>query len=465
MSGHAFQVRSEAVAPAFVRNASPQAKTAAVDPPEGTTGGRKRGGKPDPLQLALNKAPRVQAMTQLKRALNRAGNAGQVARLSSVLQQTSGGFLQKKSIPGQRPSATSIQQPIADGVAQRLKVEGTKWTKVRSITSSAAGAGGVLFMSDGGDDRLVVKPGIPGDEEMAAAHAHAAVSDIGGGLGKWKIKALGSRMATPHDVAGIRVARQRVELNGALSARTAGLLDAVAAGTTLIQEAAAGGSSSMTDQMLEQSPDKHILPGAARTGSSKDKVKAGSPLKPLMKGTTNFARSLGRLAATDLVLGNFDRIVETANLENLLLNKDKKLVHPIDNTGGAATARLLAGGGGPVAKPAWTNHYLVAMFIAHNYAGIAADVWAIGGTAMRTFSDDLLTGFIGPVATRRYNVDPSERASVQTKLGNHLVDIQTAFAEGLLSGRDELVRTGGIPVASGVSQAARDQYAARLAKI
>jgi hypothetical protein len=355
----------------------------------------------------------------------------------------------------------------AGGVAQRLQVEGTEWSKVQSIAASASGAGGVLFMSDGSNKKLVVKPGVPGDEEMAAAHAHVAVSDQGR-FGKWKVKALGSRMAVSHDVAGIRVARQRVEAaQGPLDARAAGLVDAVAADTTLIQQAASEGSSSMTDQMTEQSPNMHIQSGGARIGSNKDKVKPASPLKPLMDNNTDFARSLGRIAAADLLLGNFDRIVEAANLENLLLNRGKKVIHPIDNTGGAAVARLLTGGGGPVANPGWTQHRLAAMFIARDYAGIADDVWTIGhqGAAQLTFANDLLEGFLGPMGPgRQYNVAPSERAAVSTKLQNHIQDIRDAFAEGLQAGRAELVAKGPIP-AGPVSQAAREQYAARLAII
>ncbi len=399
------------------------------------------------LHAALNQARTVQAVAQLKRILNRAGSVEQTVPLS----------------------LTPTGRRVNGGVVQRLKVQGTDWTRVQSITSSAAGAGGVLFFSDGRDKKLVVKPGVPGDEEMAAAHAHGAVSNIGGNFGKWKIKALSSRMATGYDVGGIRIARQRVERapGAPLDARTGGLVDAVAAGTTLIQEAAASGSGSMADQMVEQSPAKHILAGDQRTGSDKDKVKSDSPLKPLMKNDTNFVRSLGRLAATDLLLGNFDRIVDAANLENLLLNTGKKAMHPIDNTGGTAVGRLLTGGGGPVVSAAWQGQRLGAMFIAKNYAGIAAEVWTIGGggAAMRSFADELLTGFLGPVGARTYNVDAAERAKAQTKLQNHLVHIQAAFAEGLQSGRDELVRAGAIPPASGVNQAARDQYVARLAVI
>ena len=238
----------------------------------------------------------------------------------------------------------------------------------------------MLFISDGTSSRLVVKPNVLADEELAAAHAHAAVSNIGG-FRQWEIKGLTSRMAgqTTSPVSALHaIAVQRA---APLDARTTGLIAAVAAGTTLIQEAAPGGSSSMADRMVAQSPDMHILPGEDRLTSDSDKVKKGSPLKPLMKNSTNFARSLGRLAATDLLLGNFDRIVEAANLENLLLNKDKKAIYPIDNTGGTAVARLLTGGGGLVANPGWTTHRLAALFIAGNYAAIAADVWAIGGGA------------------------------------------------------------------------------------
>jgi hypothetical protein len=41
-----------------------------------------------PLQAALNQAPVVQAVAQLKRTLNQSGRVGQVAQLSSVLQET-----------------------------------------------------------------------------------------------------------------------------------------------------------------------------------------------------------------------------------------------------------------------------------------------------------------------------------------------------------------------------------------
>jgi hypothetical protein len=43
-------------------------------------------GGQEPLQAALNQAPVVQAVAQLKRTLNQSGRVGQVAQLSSVLQ-------------------------------------------------------------------------------------------------------------------------------------------------------------------------------------------------------------------------------------------------------------------------------------------------------------------------------------------------------------------------------------------
>jgi hypothetical protein len=352
------------------------------------------------------------------------------------------------------------------GVVQRLSLDHPAWMAVTVITSSTDGAGGVLFCSDGSDRRLVVKPGVPADEELAAAHAHKQVSGKGGWR-EWEVKALGTRMADQNDVIGLVAARGRIErTNGPLDARTQGLLGAVAVGTTMIQEAAAN-STSMSGAMQDQAPDRHLQPGAERKVSKKDRVKDDSPLKALMSNGTNFARSLGRVAATDLLLGNFDRLVEAANLENLLLNTDRKLIQPIDNTGGSAVARLTTGGGGPVASAAWQAHRLVALFIARNYDGIAADVWATGPAtaAVTTVSNELLDGFTGAVGNRQHNVDPAERQAVEAKLTAHLDHIRAAFADGLKRGRDELIAGGGLPANGGVSAPARQQYAARLAMI
>jgi hypothetical protein len=357
--------------------------------------------------------------------------------------------------------------PAAGGVVQRLSVQDTEWPKVTAMKGSSGGAGGVLFVGDGSSKGLVVKPGVPADEELAASHAHKQVSGKGG-FGQWDVKSLATRMAVPHDVAGIRIARDRVEKKqGApLDPRAQGLIGQVAAGTTMIQEAAQN-AESLSDAMQEQSPDGHITPGEERTGSKKDKVKSDSPLKPLMKDRSNFARSLGRVAATDLLLGNFDRIVGAANLENMLLNDKEKEIRPIDNTGGTAVARLLTGGGGTVANPGWTGQPLVAMFIAKNYAGIADEVWQRGSSVdtMTSMLGELLDGFSGTVGNRAYNVTDAEKNAVETKLANHIDHIKAAFADGLKRGRDELVKGGPIPTNSGVSQAAREQYAARLAMI
>jgi hypothetical protein len=354
------------------------------------------------------------------------------------------------------------------GVMQRLSLQNTDWPKVTAMKGSAGGAGGVLFVGDGSSKGLVVKPGVPADEELAASHAHKQVSGKGG-LGQWEVKSLGTRMAAGHDVAGIRIARDRVEkkLGAPLDARATTLIGQLAAGTTMIQEAAQD-SESLADAMREQSPKGHITPGEERTGSSKDKVKSDSPLKPLMKDRSNFARSLGRVAATDLLLGNFDRIVGAANLENMLLNDNAKVLQPIDNTGGTAVARLLTGGGGTVASAGWTGHPLAAMFIAKDYAGIADEVWQrnpANDMTMTSMQSELLDGFEGPVGNREYNVGNAEKTAVEAKLANHIDHIKAAFADGLRRGRDELVKGGPIPTNSGVSQAAREQYAARLALI
>jgi hypothetical protein len=105
--------------------------------------------------------------------------------------------------------------------------------------------------------------------------------------------------------------------------------------------------------MLTGSQNKdQITTGDQRIGSNKDKVKKDSPLKLFMDN--EFMKALGRMAAVDIFLGNWDRLADKFNPENLFVKRNTMgggQITGIDNSGEQG---MLTSQQGDV--NAWLNH-------------------------------------------------------------------------------------------------------------
>ncbi|WP_258040743.1 DUF4157 domain-containing protein [Pseudanabaena sp. BC1403] len=343
------------------------------------------------------------------------------------------------------PIKLSLSSLSHDQTIQRLSLHDTDWNKVTRFRASEGGVGGVIFVSDN-KSTLVVKPNVrEKDEEMIASHLHGSMAstkknDRGG---KWNIANLDRRFAIHKDVVGIQA--RAAHFMDDLDPRTLTLLEAVAVNTTMIQEAAQG-VSGFGEIMQDQTKDGgHIKSANDRIISKKDKVNKNSPLK-LLTQDPSFAIALGRLAAADIFLGNFDRIVGSANLDNLLMNMSQGKIYPIDNVDPASRVKFTEQvGAQKITLQDWLNHPLVTMFIGGHYNAIATEAWDSGQNSINThikFIDEIITGEKAGANPREYNVNQNERVAVTNKLNNHLQVIMANFAQGLAIGRQEIINTG-----------------------
>ncbi|WP_055074296.1 DUF4157 domain-containing protein [Pseudanabaena sp. 'Roaring Creek'] len=398
-------------------------------------------------------------VVQQNGAQNVANRSTNKSKLSRKLERSQG-----TQVPAS-PIKVSLSSLSHDQTIQRLSLHDTDWKKATRFRASEGGVGGVIFVSDN-KSTLVVKPNVrEKDEEMIASHLHGSMAstkknDRGG---KWNIANLDRRFAIHKDVVGIQ-ARASNFIND-LDARTQTLLGAVAVNTTMIQEAAQG-VSGFGELMQDQTQNGgHITSANDRTFGKKDKVNKNSPLK-LLTQDPSFAIALGRLAAADIFLGNFDRIVGSANLDNLLMNMSQGKIYPIDNVDPGSRVKFTEQvGAQKITLQNWLNHPLVAMFINANYDAIAAEAWDSGHVTTNThmkFIDEIITGEKVGANPREYNVNPNERVAVTNKLNNHLQVIMANFAQGLAIGRAEIIRTGPLQNTGQVSNDSVTLYNDRL---
>ena len=339
-------------------------------------------------------------------------------------------------------------------VIQRLSLNNTNWGHVTNITASAGGVGGVLFMSDN-NSTLVVKPNVEADEEMIASHLHGSLSQPPKDnltSSRWHISALARRFADAADVHDIQNnIPGPVKANATPTVKATTLLGQVAADTTMIQEKSGGNAVTFEDALENQKVALNINPGADRIGKNrKDKIKSDSPLKPLTKDPS-FAIALGQLAATDIFLGNFDRLVWASNVGNLLMDSGTKTIFPIDNIDNASTVRFTPQPGNPAITLAdWQNNQYVRWLTGSSWNLLADDIWE-GPLVMMNLIDDIVSHTL-----------PAESALVRAKITRHIKKIKQNFITGLKLGCANIVAAGPLPVSTAWSAAARTLYNQRL---
>jgi len=437
----------------------------------------------------LNKSIQAKAFTTgqdvffRQGAYNPSSQGGQeliAHELTHVVQQTGGQGgankpevskkidpIQNNHIPVQdKTIKISSSSPIHDQPIQRLSLVNTNWEEVTKIKASGGGVGGVLFVSDN-RSALVVKPNVPQkDEEIIASHLHGAMASTSSKKrgGKWNISGLERRFANVNDV--VRIKTRAAKISGDYDNRTLKLLNSIRPDTTMIQECAKNASGFGALMQNQAKNGGHMITSEDRTVSNKTKVKKESPLKMLTKDAS-FAIALGRLAAADIFLGNFDRIMDAANLDNLLMNMGEGKISPIDNVDPRSHVRFTEDiGANPITLQDWQNHPLVAMFLNRDYMQLAAEAWDSGITTTNTFMkfiDDIVTGENPDAGTNReYNVDIAEREAVTDKLNKHLGKIMARFAQGLAIGRAEIIKAGPLQKPGLWSNQSADLYNDRL---
>ncbi len=403
--------------------------------------------------VVQQKQGRVKPTKQLQDKVNVNDDKG----LEKEADVMGGKALQRKVIDLKKsgPKNKTSSPHTAQLVIQRLSLNNTNWSQVTTIAASAGGVGGVLFMSDA-SSTLVVKPNVEKDEEMIASHLHGAMSqpprDNKLDATRWHIASLTRRFATAADVHDIQNQIPGPVLANALTnAKAANLLGQIAVNTTMIQEKVGNNAETFEDLLEAQKNAKNIIPGADRVGKNrKDKLRSESPLKPLTK-SPSFAIALGQLAATDIFLGNFDRLVWAANIGNMMLDPNSKTIFPIDNVDNASTVRFTPHPGNPaITLQNWRDNKYVRWLTGRSWNLLANDIWG-GPLVMQNLLNDILG-----------HTDATETASVQAKLNKHLDEIKLNFIDGLKQGRADIISAGPLPVSPSWSAAARNLYNQRL---
>lgn len=331
-----------------------------------------------------------------------------------------------------------------DVVRRALALNHTTWADADQIFASEGGAGGVIFIGDPGGNVLVVKPNVRGAEEQLSAALHHQMATTNK-ANSWKLGELPMRIATQADVDDIRDRADELWV-GQRPARLVTLLAALAPGTTMIQESAPGGSKTLGRAMSDKTAE-----GSHFGTNAKQKVHKDSPLKPLFN-KPDYAETLGRAAAADIFMGNWDRLVGTlGNIENLMVSAPTKQIFLIDNIGANVSQDIFdTQGDGQAEFTAWANNPWVAALKAGQVHDIASDVWSDQGPnfgALITLQEMLITGARTDQQDQQHAfLSQGDQATMRAKLARsqnrHLNTIIANFANGLTAGLVRIAASG-----------------------
>lgn len=322
----------------------------------------------------------------------------------------------------------------------------------------------MIFVGDPGGRTLVVKPNIRGVEERLSADLHEQMAATNQ-HNRWKLGRLPMRIATAADVNAIRQRADELWV-GQRPARLVTLLANLAAGSTMIQESAPQGTKTLGRAMSDQTEA-----GGHFDTNKNQKVHEASPLKPLFN-KPEYAETLGRAAAADIFMGNFDRLVLLGNIENLMVNAGTQQIFLIDNIGANVSIDVFdTAGDGQAEFDAWARNLWVAAFKAGQMPQIASNAWSdiapdLG--AVETLKSMLITGHRTDQQGQHHPfLSDTDQETMTAKLAKkknkHLTTIITNFANGLTAGRARISAVGaGLAAGAGTVKARRMAEARRL---
>lgn len=356
-----------------------------------------------------------------------------------------------------RPVASPIASPT-HAVQRKLELQNTRWSEATTFRASPGGASGVIFASDE-SSTLVIKPDVSGAEEQVSTFLHGRLPRSKKEQ-SWNIDVLDMRIATAADVTAIRGQIENSGIDLGNDARLKNLLDLLAPDTTMIQTFAPAGTRSFGRAMTDQ-----VAAGGHLGTNRNAKTNENSPLKPLLN-KPEFAISLGKAAAMDIFMGNFDRLIGKANLENLMINMQSKRIFLIDNVGKSDYEKL---SGDRNYFKAWAQHRYVRALKAGQVADLATSVWAfdqpqeVEDLASSPVSVELVQGERMEGEVRLPFVAEQERERMRSKLeGDHISTIRENFQKGLVQGQIAISRTvGKIPMNLAGSDHVRRSFMAR----
>jgi hypothetical protein len=338
-------------------------------------------------------------------------------------------------------------------ISRKLSVQNTQWDNVRQIYSSGKGGGGVLMFADKrGERQIIAKAGVQGAEEIATATLMAGVNKS---KDKWNIGTPDVRVLPPNEAAQASIQMQKRIFEGTLQhqgdrvSKLLGDMQRGNIGDIIVTSMAKG--QELGDMLTGSQNQDQITTGDQRIGSDKDKVKKDSPLKLFMDN--EFMKALGRMAAVDIFVGNWDRLADKFNPENLFVKRNTMgggQITGIDNSGelGMLTSSDVN---------SWLNHStgLPQMMTNREYLQMAHVLLVTDnrgyGAGMSPILATLMESLLGingagidnsydgnsnmpNIRTQGAINDNPQVIAVRDKLNNHMAEMSTCVAEGIEQG-------------------------------
>ena len=257
--------------------------------------------------------------------------------------------------------ATARRSTRSSASIQRLSVD-RPLKKITSIEVFSEGASGkAAKVSDGGKS-VVVKVDQSNAVEVIAADRLARKG--GAAAGKFKVKAPHSRIATPQDVAELKVkantpnvmvnADPRSFLTG-LDGNHPTLIAEDMGGDSLQKQLKAAAGRTETDEINPKTKKKNIVyrPDQALIESIKGLL-APAPI-----------RTMAMAQASDVAMGMADRVLGGWNAENFLFDAKKKRFAFVDNTQHTGPGFLVTNSiqNAEASFNEWCNHYMTKQLV------------------------------------------------------------------------------------------------------
>jgi Domain of unknown function (DUF4157) len=379
---------------------------------------------------------------ELTHAVQQSGSAMRCQPENNIQQQKDdrlrAKIMQERSSFPQKSSA--FVTPISGNsqIIQRLKFQNTDWEEATRAEVSEGGGSGVIFVSDNSKDPpVVVKPNeIATSEAILAAYLHDQVHKNTKKDDKWSIETPNARLADQEESKKIKNKVENLWANRSLVAkwwanrksnkdreqREKKLSEALQNPGVMIYTAATGKDFR---SILKKS--KH---SEKKFPSKERKFKENSPLNRFFNDE-KFIQALGQIAAVDIYLGNFDRLIGLFNPENFLVDEESKIIQLIDNVFFAEPSFFQSykkwEAQATKSLEFWKKERVVEALAKGEYQTIAENTWF--------YKDKGLASDGGLI----FDVRNEDKETVKTEIPKYRDRFIENFALGLKQGKENLI--------------------------
>lgn len=389
-----------------------------------------------PEAAALNERVQAKAFTvggdiMFRDGLPDAGSHDGQALLAHELTHT----IQQGAAGAASPGASVARQVSV----QRMAFMNTRWQDAIDAKVSAGGTLGVLLMNDAAGPPAVVKAG-----ETFTAEAIVAANMLNSVAGGQKS---GAPEARPVDEAEAKEIHARAKalleakngkpLSPMENRREHSVLEKLEAGRGVMVYGYAKGEdlgdafTGKKDDAGNLDPNKQTKKGAF----GKRKLREGSASHAFFKSPDMMA-ALGRAAAADVVLGNFDRLIGTLSLQNVMIDLESGKLIWIDNVHAGSWAVLATqiaktgrAQGAEDGVKEWANRLSVKDFVNGDFAKMADRLLG------------QLQNELGPGGLLVNQMRQEDQAAVSKTFLRSRSMLKRWFADGMTAGKTQALRT------------------------